>query len=101
MAIVNQVVSDITGTVVTNGNAVEVFVRNHPKFDDKKLDALQGELDGLKTVDNLVTVEVRDAEGKVTELLCTVAELAKLIPDAVLEAAQSPRGRRRGFSPIA
>lgn len=99
MAIINQVVSDITGEVVKNGEAVEVVVRNHPKYDDKKLDAIQGELDALKTVDNLVTVEVRDKAGQVTELFCTAAELAKVIPDATLEAAQGTRGRRRGFTP--
>ena len=98
MAIVSQVVSDITGTVATNGDAIEVVVR-HPKFGDKKIDAIAGELDALKTLDNLVEVEVRYKSGNTSELMCTVAELAKVVPDAVLEAAQGTKGRRRGYSP--
>lgn len=98
MAIVNQIASDITGNIVTNGDALEVIVR-HPVFGDKKLDAIKGELDALKTITNIVTVEVKDRSGQVSEVQCTAAELAKVIPDAVLEKAQGTVGRRRGFKP--
>lgn len=98
VAIVNLIVSDITGKTVENGSAIEVIIR-HPKLGDKKIDAIQGELDALKTIQNVVTLEIRDADGRESELLCTAAELAKIIPDEKLAAAQGTRGRRRGFSP--
>lgn len=84
--------------MIKNGDAIVVTIR-HPKFGDKKIDAIAGELDGLKTVDNLVVVEITDKAGKETELMCTATELAKVIKDEVLEAAQGPKGRRRNFSP--
>lgn len=99
MGIKQVIVSDITGEEVVNGGAIEITVRNHPSFDDKRLDALVGELDALKTVSNLVTLEVKDASGQVSEVYCTAAELAKVIPDAILEAAPGTRGRKPGWSP--
>lgn len=101
MALKQVTVSDISGNEVENGDAIEVTVRNHPTFDDKRIDAIKGELDALKTVDNLVTLEVKDGTGKVTEVFCTAGELAKIIPDKILEAAAGTRGRRPGWSPRA
>lgn len=100
MAIKNLVVSDLSGTIIENGDAIEVTIR-HPKFGDKRLDAIKGELDALKTVDNLVTVEVKQSDGSVSEVFATVAEVAKVVPDEVLEKAPGTRGRRPGFSPKA
>jgi hypothetical protein len=99
MALRSITVSDLTGNEIVNGDAIEITVRNHPAFPDRRLDAIKGELDALKTVSGLVTLEIKDKAGQVTEVACTAAELAKVVTDEILEAAPGTRGRKPGWSP--
>lgn len=100
MAIRNIKVSDITGEEVKDTDALRVIVRGHPKIgEDKQLDAATGELDNLKTVANLINIEVQYPDGTSKELFATLTELEKVIPFPVLEEADGLRGRRKNFKP--
>lgn len=100
MAIRNVKVSDITNVELKDDDAIRVIVRGHPKLsDDKQLDAATGELDALKTVSNLVNIEVQYADGTSKEMFATAVELEKVIPLVVLEAADGLRGRRKNYKP--
>lgn len=100
MAIKNIKFSDITGAELKDDNAVRIVVRGHPKLqEDKQIDAASGELDALKTVANLVTIEVHLPDGSVKELAATATELEKIVPVDVLENADGLRGRRRNWKP--
>jgi hypothetical protein len=95
-------VSDITGTEAEESEFTRVVVRDHPASggEAKALDILPGELDKLKAVENIVTLEVGN-NGEKTTILCTVAELRKLVPDDVIEKASGTRGRPLGWTPKA
>lgn len=100
MAIKNIKFSDITGAELKDDNAVRVVVRGHPRLEeDKQLDAAAGELDALKTVANLVNIEVHMPDGTVRELAATAAELEKIVPVDVLQNADGLRGRRKNWRP--
>lgn len=100
LAILNVKVSDISGAHLKDDDCVRVIVRGHPKLsEDKQLDAATGELDALKTVANLVNIEVQYPDGTTKDVAATAAELEKVIPFDVLEGADGLRGRRRNWRP--
>lgn len=100
MGIRNVKFSDITGTELKDDDTLRVIVRGHPKVgEDKQLDAATGELDALKTVANLVAVEIQYPDGTSKEVAATTAELEKIIPLDVLQNADGLRGRRKNFRP--
>lgn len=92
--------SDISGVDLKDDEVVTVSVRRHPDLADGKVfDAAEDELAGLKPVTNLVQLELRAADGSTKEILVSKADFAKVIPDAVLQGADSLRGRRTNFRP--
>lgn len=100
MALRNIKISDITGVELNELEALRVLVRNHPDIDeDKQIDAGTGELDALKTVNNLVNLTVVYPDGKNVELSATAAEVNKVIPIENLKSADGLRGRRKNFRP--
>lgn len=99
MARVIKLVSDITGTEAPEKDFVKCVVRTHPAVTEPKaLDILPGELDGLKGVDNLVTLEV-GTNGDKKEIVVSYADFKRLVTDDVVKNAPSTRGRRVGWSP--
>ncbi len=100
MAIKNVKVSDISGVDLKDSEAVRVVIRDHPKLsEDKQFDAAVGEIETLKTVANLVNIEIQYPDGTSKEVAATATELEKVIPLNVLEASDGLRGRRRNFKP--
>ena len=100
MAIKNVKVSDISGTDLKEDEAVRVVVRGHPKLgEDKQFDAAASEIEALKTIANLVNVEIHYADGTTKEVAATATELEKVIPLNVLEKTDGLRGRRKNFRP--
>lgn len=100
IAIKSVNVSDISGVELKNDDLVEVVVRDHPKVPEGcRLDAATGELEALKTVNNIVRLELRYPDGTTKDVLCTVTELEKLVPVDVLTSAPGLRGRKPGYRP--
>ncbi|MGB3822483.1 MAG: hypothetical protein WA972_05935 [Rhodococcus qingshengii] len=100
MGIKNVKFSDISGAELKDDDTLRVIVRGHPKVgEDKQLDAATGELDALKTVANLVAVEIQYPDGTSKEVAATATELEKIIPLDVLQNADGLRGRRKNFRP--
>jgi hypothetical protein len=98
MAIVSRMVSDITGKEGNEEEFVVLTVREHPEIDEPKaLDVMPDEIAGMKDAGNLVVVEVSNGEKK--QLIFTLAEFRKVVPDEVLKKARGTRGRRPGWSP--
>ena len=99
MARVVKLVSDISGTEASEGEFVELIVRGHPAVDvEKRLDILKTEADKLKGITDVVSLEVKSGD-QVREVLMSLADFRKLIPDEVVTKAAGLRGRRVGFSP--
>lgn len=98
MAIVQRKVSDITGAEGAEGEfATLLIVRQHPKVDQAKhLDALPTELADLKAVNDLVVVEIRDADSSTREVYVRYTDFSKLVPDAVMTNAPGTKGRIPG-----
>lgn len=100
LGIKNVKFSDISGAELKDDDTLRVIVRGHPKVgEDKQLDAATGELDALKTVANLVAVEIQYPDGTSKEVAATATELEKIIPLDVLQNADGLRGRRKNFRP--
>ncbi|MCJ0895964.1 hypothetical protein MTX38_02770 [Rhodococcus sp. ARC_M13] len=77
---------------------VNVVVR-HPEHEEaRQFDASQEELKALKTVGNLVSLELRFANGTSQDVFATV-EFAKLVPAEKLTTFDQLRGRRKGYRP--
>lgn len=92
--------SDLSGEEIKGEDRVQVTIRNHPKLDDdKRFDAHKDELETLKTVNNLVTLELAFSDQPPKRIFVTVTELEKLIPLEKMAGLDSTRGRRTGFSP--
>jgi hypothetical protein len=93
-------VSDITGKEAEEAEFQRVVVRDHPASggEAKALDILPGELDKLKAVENVVTLEI-GSNGEKKTVLCTAAELRKIVSDDVIANASGTRGRQVGYSP--
>lgn len=95
-------VSDLTGVEGDDADFVTVVVRKHPELSEPvQFDALPDELKGLKSLKELVVLELRN--GETQQLVTTLAEFNKLAPNIkeVLENADGLRGRRKGFRPNA
>ena len=113
LGIKNVKFSDISGAELKDDDTLRVIVRGHPKVGEDKqldaapfpvaptppLDAATGELDALKTVANLVAVEIQYPDGTSKEVAATATELEKIIPLDVLQNADGLRGRRKNFRP--
>lgn len=98
MARKTVLISDLTGAEAEESEFISLIVRQHPAIDaPKQLDVLPDEVAKLKSVDNLVVVEIKNGETK--EVVMTLAEFRKLCPDEVVQGAAGTRGRRPGFSP--
>ncbi|WP_440220890.1 hypothetical protein [Dietzia sp. MNB45] len=97
MAFISKRVSDISGKELEDGEVLNIVVRNHPDLDEaKQIDTSEEEIKSLKTVDGLVELEIRPANGEPRTEFVTKAELAKLVPLDVLQHADAIRGRRKG-----
>jgi hypothetical protein len=98
MAIVSKMVSDLTGKEGNESEFVTLTVREHPLLDEPKaLDVLPDEVAGLKDAGNLVVLEI--ANGEKRQVVVTLAEFRKIVPDEVVAKARGTRGRRPGFRP--
>lgn len=93
--------SDLSGVDLKDDEVVTVAVKSHPELSEggKVFDASHDELAGLKPVTNLVSLELRYADGTTKEVMVTRADFAKVVPEEVLKKADSLRGRRTGFRP--
>lgn len=101
MALITKMASDLTGVIAPESEFVQLIVRKHAKVADARvLDVLATELDKLKSLDDLVVCEVK-AGSKTREIVMTLAEFRKLVPDKTVQAARKTRGRRPGFRPSA
>ncbi|MEC5150905.1 hypothetical protein [Cryobacterium sp. GrIS_2_6] len=94
-------VSDITGAEAPEDDFVQLVVRNHKAVDEaKQLDVLPGEIAALKEAADLVILEVKN-NGDSRQIVTTLAEFRKVVPDEIIVGAQGTRGRRIGVSPKA
>lgn len=92
--------SDVTKNLIPDNEVVNVVVKGHPKLDEaKQIDSCAEELAPLKFATGLVEVEFRPASGQNYSRFVTAAELEKVIPLDILQAADGTRGRRPGTSP--
>lgn len=92
--------SDLSGDILDDSAVVTVVVRSHPDLQEGKIfDASAEELAPLKTVDNLVALELRLPDGTTKEQVCTKTEFSKLISTEQLNEFDSVRGRRTGYRP--
>lgn len=89
--------SDLSGKELHDDEVVNIVVRTHSKLDEpKQIDTAEAEIAALKTVSGLAELEFRRADGTSNTVFTTEAELAKVVPLDVLQAADGIRGRRRG-----
>lgn len=94
-------ISDITGIEANEDDFVQLVVRNHKAVDEaKSLDVLPSEINSLKEAADLVVLEIKN-NGDTKQIVTTLAEFRKLVPDEVVQKAQGTKGRRAGFSPKA
>jgi hypothetical protein len=85
--------SDLTGEIIEDDKVLTVSVAG------KVFDCTGEELKALKTVDNLVELDVRDVGGQSWKVYATKAEFGKLVNDEKLESFDNVRGRRTGYRP--
>lgn len=98
MAIVSRMVSDLTGKEGNEEDFVTMTIREHPSLTEPKaLDVLPDEIAGMKDAGNLVIIEVNNGEKK--QIIATLTEFRKVVPDEILAKGRNTRGRRPGFSP--
>ncbi|NIL77176.1 hypothetical protein RhoFasB10_03318 [Rhodococcus sp. B10] len=96
----NVRVSDVSGIELNDKDVVNVVVRSHPQVSEaRQFDASAEELKALKTVNNLVLLEYRLADGSTQDVYVSATEFAKLIPNDKLESFDPLRGRRKNFRP--
>lgn len=94
-------VSDVSGNDINDEQAVSVVVRSHPDLEDGKVfDASLEEVEGLKSVGNLVELELRLPNTSTRTVMVTKAEFDKLMPVDKLKTMPGLKGRRPGFSPV-
>lgn len=100
MALVSRRISDVSGEELDEKSCYNIVVRNHPKLSEaKQIDVSAAEARSIKTVNNLVELELRPADGDPVTVFATEAELQKVVPLDVLNQADGLRGRRKGFTP--
>lgn len=99
MAIVQKMVSDLSGKEANESDFVTLTVREHPSTSEPKaLDVLPDEIANLKDAGNIVVLEIAN-NGDKKQLVVTLNEFRKLVPDEVLDKARGTRGRRPGWTP--
>ena len=90
--------SDLSGTVGEENQFGRLVVRGHPAVDGARvLDVMPGELDGLKTVDDLIELEYTEpGSTNAKTLVVRRSDFDKLAPDMakVLKEAPQRQGRR-------
>jgi len=97
MAIRQVMVSDLTGAEAEEGEFVTLTVREHGGIDEPRaLDVLPDEIKNLKTVSDLVVLEVSNGNGEKDQVVMTLGEFRKVCSDDVLKKARKTRGRRPG-----
>jgi len=95
--VIQQKLSDLSGTEGTDDQFVEVIVRQHKAIDKPRtLDVLTTELEALKPITDLVALEVRNADGTTRDVYVRQAEFDKWCSDNALQNARSTRGRVPG-----
>lgn len=99
MAIVSRMVSDISGKEANEDQFVQLTIREHPEIQEPKaLDVLPEEIANMKDAGNLVVVEV-GSNGDRKQMIVSLTEFRKHVPDDVVKNARGTRGRRPGWSP--
>lgn len=88
-------ISDISGQELADSDAVTVVVKTAGKVFDCHIE----ELTALKTVNNVVELEIKYPAGDTRTVLVPRVEFSKLISDDKLATFDSSRGRRSGYSP--
>lgn len=99
MAIVSRRVSDLSNKEGVDKDFVVVVVRQHPNLDEPKaLDVLNAEVAKFVEVDDLVMLEIQQADGTKRDVAMRQADFDKLAPnmDQVLKDARKTRGRVPG-----
>lgn len=100
MGLVSRRVSDVSGEELDELTYVNIVVKGHSKLDEaKQIDVSEGEAKAIKTVNGLVELELRPANGAATTVFATEAELGKVVPVDILQRADGTRGRRKGWTP--
>ena len=98
MAVVQMRKSDLSGKTGEDKEFGRLAVRGHPAVDGARvLDVLPAELDGLKTVDDLIELEYTEpGSTSAKTLLVRRSDFDKLAPDMakVLAGAPQRQGRR-------
>jgi hypothetical protein len=99
VAFVRRMVSDITGAEGPEKDFLTLVVRRHPTVEvPKALDALRSEVDALRTAGDVVVLEVKGSAGT-TQIVVTLGEFRRHVPDEVVMRARGTRGRRPGVRP--
>lgn len=94
-------VSDLSGNELSDDQVVNVVVR-HPDLEEgRQFDASQEALKALKHASDLVSLELKPADGTSQEAFSTAAEFAKVVPAEKFKNFDQLRGRRKGFRPNA
>lgn len=90
-----QRISDLSGIELRDEEVIEVSVIDA----GRKFDCSEEELKVLKPLTNVMKLQLRHANGQVTDLLVSKAEFQKVVSDEKLATFDSNRGRRSGYSP--
>jgi hypothetical protein len=94
VAYVQRMVSDITGADGPEREFLTLVVRHHPAVDvPKALDVLRSEVAALRAAGDVVVLEVKGSAGT-TQIVMTLVEFRKHVPDEVVMGARGTRGRR-------
>lgn len=91
--------SDFSGEEIPSGEDLTITVREHPAVQSPvALDGTKADLDKLKTVGAVVTLEVRIDDTGVKTIIVPLAEFKKYVSDEVVTNARSTRGRKPGYN---
>ena len=89
--------SDISNAVLGDDEVVTVIVRGAPGLAEaRQFDCSRDEFAAFVTMTDLVSLEVRRADGTAEDLVCTADEFAKLVPRESWPGLRGTRGRRPG-----
>lgn len=100
MGLVSRRISDVSGDELDESTYVNIVVKSHSKLDEsKQIDVSEAEAKSIKTVNGLVELELRPANGPSVTVFATQTELHKVAPLDVLLKADGTRGRRKGWTP--
>lgn len=87
--------SDISGEDLAENEVVTVNVKTAGKVFDCKAD----EIKGLKRLTGVVALEIKLPNGEIEQVLTTEKDFHAVVPQEVVDNADSNRGRRSGFRP--